>query len=100
LLALAFEGAFGEHDLLGEIRGDGGQQWTILAAAWRSRRRGSSLLGSRPDEDPALLIHGQALAVDKLVLEIVQGRIVELKLPLEGPIRQAAPLVQQGDHLI
>ena len=35
-----------------------------------------------------------------LVLERGQVRVVELKLQLEGPIGHAAPLAQQGDHLI
>jgi hypothetical protein len=40
------------------------------------------------------------LAVDELVLEVVQRRVVQLELPLEGAIGQAAPLAQQRDHLI
>ena len=51
-------------------------------------------------DDAALLIHGQALTVNQLVLQVIQRGIVELKLPLEGPIGQAAPLAQEGDHLI
>ncbi len=53
-----------------------------------------------PDQHIALLIHRQALALDEFVLEILQGRVIELELPLEGAIGQAAPLAQEGDHLI
>ncbi len=53
-----------------------------------------------PDQHAALLIDRQALAVDEFVLEILQRRVIELELPLEGAIGQAAPLAQQGDHLI
>src|SRR5262249_49876180 len=40
------------------------------------------------------------LALDEFVFERGQVRVIELKLQLEGPIRQAAPLAQQRDHLI
>ena len=53
-----------------------------------------------PDQDALILIHRQALAVDEFFLEIRQRRIVELKLPLERAIGQAAALAQEGDHLI
>jgi hypothetical protein len=35
------------------------------------------------------------LALDELVFERVQMRVIELKLELEGAIRQAAPLAQE-----
>jgi hypothetical protein len=46
----------------------------------------------RPDQDLTPLIRGEALALNEFVLHIVQGRVIELQLPLEGPIRQTAPL--------
>src|SRR5262249_42996752 len=55
---------------------------------------------TRPDEDAALLIHCQALTVDELVFERLQGDFIELELELEGPIRQAASLTQQRNRLI
>ena len=55
---------------------------------------------ARPDEDVAPLIDRQALALDEFVLHILQGRLVELELPLEGTIGYPAPLAQEGDHLI
>jgi hypothetical protein len=60
----------------------------------------SRLRVTRPDQDVAPLIDREALALDEFVLHILQGRLVELELPLEGAVRQAPPLVQQGDHLI
>ena len=36
----------------------------------------------------------------QLVHEVVQRIVIELELPLEGAIGHAAPLAQQGDHLI
>jgi hypothetical protein len=46
----------------------------------------------RPDQDAAILIHRQALTLNKLVFECCQVLGIELKLQLEGPIRQAAAL--------
>jgi hypothetical protein len=40
------------------------------------------------------------LALDEFVLHILQGRLVELELPLEGAVGHPAPLAQQRDHLI
>jgi hypothetical protein len=45
-----------------------------------------------PDQDVAPLIDRQPLALDEFVLHILQGRLIELELPLEGAVRQAAPL--------
>jgi hypothetical protein len=99
LLALAFQRTAGDEDFLREIRrgvGEGGQRG---CPGWRcGRRRRPHRIG--PDEDPALLIHRQALAVDDLIFEVIQRSVVQLALPLQGPIRQAAPLAQQRDHLI
>jgi hypothetical protein len=55
---------------------------------------------TRPDEDVTPLIDRQALALDEFVLHILQGRVVELELPLEGAVGHTAPLAQQRDHLI
>jgi hypothetical protein len=63
---------------------------------WTSRR----LSVTRPDQDPPFFIDGQALAVNELVLQDLQVGVIELELELEGPVRQAASLAQQGDHLI
>src|SRR5262249_50372283 len=55
------------------------------------------------DEDIAVLIHRQALALDKLGFEIFQIVVIETELPFQGPIGHpvAAPeqvhdLVEQG----
>ena len=53
-----------------------------------------------PDQDVAPLIDRHALALDAFVFDILQGRLVELELPLEGAGRQATSLAQEGDHLI
>ena len=53
-----------------------------------------------PDEDAASLIDGEALALDELIFERLQVRLVELELELERAIGQAAPLAQQRNRLI
>jgi hypothetical protein len=40
------------------------------------------------------------MAIEEFVFEIVEGAVVQLKLPLEGAISHAAPLAPQGYHLI
>ena len=55
---------------------------------------------TRPDQDGPVLIGREPLALDKLVFERFQVLGIQLKLQLEGPIRQPAALVQQRDRLI
>jgi hypothetical protein len=53
-----------------------------------------------PDEDFPVLIGREPLAFDQFDGQVFQGGVVELKLPLERAIRQAAALAQQGNRLI
>src|SRR5689334_16086854 len=55
---------------------------------------------ARPDQDRASLIHGDALALDEFVLQIVQGCVVKLKFPLEGTVGQASPALEHGYRLV
>ena len=45
---------------------------------------------TRPDQDAAVLIHRQALAVNELVLEGLEVLVIELEVQLEGAIGQAS----------
>ncbi len=89
LLALAFQGAAGGEDFLGEIGRGVGQRRPVLVAGG-GPRAGTRSLGTRPDQDVAVLIDRQALALDEFVLQIFQGRVVELELPFEGADRSGA----------
>src|SRR6185295_20220778 len=40
------------------------------------------------------------MRVEEFVLEIAEGRLVQVKLPLQRPIRNALPLAQEGNGLI
>ena len=53
-----------------------------------------------PDQYLAILIDGQPVPLDELNPEVLQCLGIEVELPLEGAIGHAAPLAQQGDHLI
>ena len=57
-------------------------------------------LGAGPDEDIAPLIDRQALALNKFVLQIFQGRVVELELPLKGAVGQASTPLEHGDGVV
>src|SRR5215831_4551934 len=99
-----------EHD--GElapfrVRWGGGNRWRRDLPEGRRecvRRRGWRC-GSRaclagPDQNIPPLVHGQALALDEFVLQIIQGRVVELKLPLQGAVGQAPPALEHGYRLV
>ena len=98
LLAFAFQGAAGGENLLGQIG------WGVGEGSRRGRwcHGWSSGRGSltNPDQHGAVLIGREPLALDELVCERFQVLGIQLKLQLERPIRQAAPLAQQGDRLI
>src|SRR4030095_7497697 len=53
-----------------------------------------------PDQDIAPLIDRQALALNEFILQIVQGRVVELKLALQGAVGQTPPALEHGDRLV
>ena len=60
-----------------------------LPAEHRGRTFGG-VRPTRPDQDTAVLIHRQALAVNELVLEGLEVLVIELEVQLEGPIGQAS----------
>jgi hypothetical protein len=47
-----------------------------------------------------LLIGRETLTVDELNLEVLDRFVIQPELPLECAIGHAAPLTQEGDHLI
>jgi hypothetical protein len=100
LLALAFERAFGGEDLLREI-GRGVGEWCMARDRRRSRGGGDSSASlARPDQATPRVVADLWVGIKEFLGEIVQGVVIQLKLPLEGPTRHPAPLAQQGNHLI
>jgi hypothetical protein len=55
---------------------------------------------SRPDQDHAALIRCETLTLNEFMRQIIQGRVVELKLPLEGAVGQASPVLEHGYCLV
>jgi hypothetical protein len=100
LLALAFEDSTGSEDLFGQVWWRVGQRGLGL----HRRRSGSGGCGrhrvARPDQDIASLIDRQALALDEFVLQIFQGRVVELELSLEGAVGQASATLEHGHRVV
>jgi hypothetical protein len=89
LLALAFQGAAGSQDLLGEIRRGVGQGCRGGRYGCGSSRC-SSL--SDPDQHFPVLIGSEPLALDQFDAQVLQCGGVELKLPLERAIGHPPPL--------
>jgi hypothetical protein len=101
VLALTFEGAFGGEDFLRQIGRGVGKWGRFSLRNWSARRASRRRLRSAgPDQHGPLLIGRETLTVDEFNLEIIEGRVIELELPLERAIGHAAPLAQQCNHLI
>ena len=100
LFALAFQGTSGGEDLLDQI--GWGVRQRRRRCGWR--RRGGGRRGrygsAGPDQDCTVFITRQALALDEFVLQIFEGRVVELELPLQGAVGQASPTLEHGDRLV
>jgi hypothetical protein len=94
LLALAFQGAAGGEDFLGQIGGRIGQ-WGLR----RWLRCGHGIGGARPDEDPPVLLHRDASHLDEFGFQIVEVIVVEIELALEGTIREALVLMEPVANL-
>src|SRR5262249_20830496 len=86
--------------LLGQILGGVGEWWTVLATGRGRCRVGSRDLGTGPDQNVAPLIECQTLTLNEFVLQIFQGRVVELELSLEGAVGQAAASLEHGYRLV
>ena len=65
---------------------------------WRRRHLGCPRV-TYPDQDAIRLIHGELLGMDEFVLEILQIVVVQSKLSLDGPIRDALLALQPGNDL-
>ena len=104
LLALPFQGGTGRQDFLGEMRGGVGQRPDVRWACPDRRRCGGWRRRCRhvagPDQDVAILINGHLLGLDEFVLEIIEGVIVQLELPLERAIGHPAATLEHGQGLV
>jgi hypothetical protein len=96
LLPLAFQGTARCKNLLNEIGRGVGERGRGLHGFGGGGRRGIA----RPDEHGAVLLNGPLVELKHFHLQIVQGGVIEVKLALERPVRDTAPLAQQHEDLI
>jgi hypothetical protein len=89
LLTLAFEGATGSEDLLGEV-GWCVSQWGMFLVWYGREARGSSRGVARPHQHLAILVPGKLVYLNDFVLEECEQVVVELELHLQGAIGNTA----------
>ena len=94
LFALAFQGTSGGEDLLDQIG------WGVRQRRRRCGGRRGRYGGAGPDQDCTVFITRQALALDEFVLQICEGCVVELELPLQRAVGQAPPALEHRDRLV
>ena len=67
---------------------------------WRRREGGCRARVASPDQTAPRIIDHMGLRVEEFVLQGSELRVIQRELELEGAIGHAAPLAQEGDHLI
>jgi hypothetical protein len=70
-------------------------RWHVLTG-WRRGRRARSLV---PHQDAPLLVNGQPLSVDEFGFEVGEVGVIEAKLALQGPVGDAALVLEDCQHL-
>ena len=100
LLAFAFQGTARGQNFLRQIGGRVGQRDMLGRLDWGSRWRGCRVSVARPEQSSALLITHLRMRVEEFVLEILEGGIIELKLPLQRSICHTLALAQEVNHVI
>jgi hypothetical protein len=99
LFAFAFEGGTGGQDFLGEVSGGVGAGRMPLYRRWgRGWRSRGGVAG--PHQDFAIFIDGYPLGIDEFRLEILEGVIIEIELPLERAIGHATSTLEHGQGLV
>jgi hypothetical protein len=102
VLALTFQDGTHGTNFVRKMRWRVGEGAACLAAIWCRHTDGGWRSGgglALPDED-ALLIHRHALAVNEFLLEVLQCRVIELKVPLEHPVGDTTAALQHREGLI
>src|SRR5262245_28340892 len=100
LLAFAFEGTAGGEDFLREIRGRVGEGCLLDGPHRRCDSGGRGARVTGPDEASPRIVAYFGVGIEEFGLHIFQGRVVELKLPLEGAVGQASATLEHGDRLV
>src|SRR5215510_13394624 len=100
LLALAFQGTAGEQDLLREIHGRVGEGCLLDGPRQRCDSCGRGARVTGPDEASPRIVAYFGVGIEEFGLHIFQGRVIELKLPLEGAVGQASATLEHGKRLV
>jgi hypothetical protein len=103
LLALSLQGTAAGEDPLGQVLrgvGGGGALGLLFDGSWAHRRcTGRRRAAADPDQDPALFVRGHALDLDELLLEVLEGLVVQIELTAQHAVRDATVLLQEPAHL-
>jgi hypothetical protein len=99
-----------------ELAGEGGgvdqvtEQHGELAAfgVWERGRRSDCGNGARsggcrrpagPDQDSAILVHGQFFGINEILLEVLQQVVIELEAAFEDAVGETLLLLEEGENL-
>src|SRR4029453_9386319 len=99
LLALAFQGRSSRQNFLSQVRGGVGKRGTLLRPQGYRGKGQRQRRVSEPDQDSPLLIRCQSLGIDEFFLEVFQVVIVQVKPPLERPVREPLLALEQLAYL-
>src|SRR5205807_3867525 len=83
LLAFTFQGTPGGQNLLGQMFRRIGQREALGRLDGRGRWRGCRASITCPEQPSALVLTHLRIRVEEFVLKILEGGVIELKLPLE-----------------
>ncbi len=95
LLTFAFQGAAASEDFLGEVRGRVG----VWGTHWLFGRRWRPSSGPRPDQHFAIFVHGEALGLDDLRLQVFEVVVIKCEAALERAIGDAPLALEEVERL-
>src|SRR5262249_17750397 len=76
----------------------GGRLWPALGG--RGNAEGGHIRTTRPDQHFPIVVHREPLALDDFNLQVFQGFIIELELPLERAVRHSTTSLEHGHRLV
>ena len=98
LLALAFQGTAGGQDLLGKIVVACRRE--VAAGDTGAAATGGEAASPVQTSTVPVLIGGEPLALDEFSLEVLEGLVIQVELPLQHAIGHTAPPLQHGNRLV
>src|SRR5215831_1243686 len=77
-----------------------GERRTLLCQRWRCRGCGGRRSPPHPDQDFAVLVNGESLALNDFGLQILEVGVIQIELPFEGTVGHAAAALEHGNGLV